>query len=351
MDADRLSPAQRRARNVAIATLVFTLFVIVWGAFVRATGSGAGCGSHWPACNGEVIPRAPSVETLIEYTHRLTSGVALLLTVALVVVARRSFAAGHPARFGAWLSLGFMLSEAAVGAALVLLEMVADNISMARAGWMAAHLINTFFLLAALGLTVHWMGDRPPIRLRGRGRLAVLAIAALTATLIIGTTGAITALGDTLFRPADSGDAITRTFADDAHPLERLRTLHPLLAVAGSLLLLQFASAVRRDAARRRIDHPGVDGRPAAKAIGLLVFAQLGVGALNIGLKAPVWMQLVHLLLADFLWLALVAACAHAFAVAPDAARASSDGVRSAAAADNRDRGEPRSPAAPTLPA
>ena len=75
----------------AWAVLGFNLLVILWGAFVRATGSGAGCGSHWPLCNGEVLPRAPALATLIEFSHRLTSGVALLLVIGLVVGAWRGF--------------------------------------------------------------------------------------------------------------------------------------------------------------------------------------------------------------------------------------------------------------------
>ena len=107
--------------------LAYNLAVILWGAYVRASGSGAGCGAHWPLCNGEVIPRAPSIATLVEYSHRLTSGLALLGVVALMVWTWRVWGRGHPARRGALLSLIFILTEAAVGAGLVLFELVADN--------------------------------------------------------------------------------------------------------------------------------------------------------------------------------------------------------------------------------
>src|SRR5436853_6203595 len=82
----------------SIGVLCVNLAVIAWGAFVRATGSGAGCGSHWPLCNGEVLPRAPSVERIIEFSHRLTSGLSLLLVVALCVWAFRVHPRGHGVR-------------------------------------------------------------------------------------------------------------------------------------------------------------------------------------------------------------------------------------------------------------
>ncbi|MBV9958983.1 MAG: COX15/CtaA family protein, partial [Acidobacteria bacterium] len=131
----------------------YNLLVIVWGAYVRASGAGAGCGSHWPLCNGEVIPHSKGIETLIELTHRLTSGLSLLLIVGLAVWAFRAFQKGHPVRRGAVLSLLFILTEALIGAVLVRRELVAGNASLSRAVVMSIHLINTFTLLAFLALT------------------------------------------------------------------------------------------------------------------------------------------------------------------------------------------------------
>src|SRR5215210_7122332 len=161
-----------RLARFAWGVLAYNIAVILWGAFVRASGSGAGCGSHWPLCNGEVLPREPRIETIIELTHRVTSGIALLLVVGLVVMAYRHRPKGHPAHRAAVLTLIFMLTEAAVGAGLVLFELVADNQSMARAMFMATHLINTFFLLGAMTLTAHFASGRAPFRLRGQGSLA-----------------------------------------------------------------------------------------------------------------------------------------------------------------------------------
>lgn len=127
----------RRFAIFSWSVLVYNLGIILWGAFVRASGSGAGCGSHWPLCNGEVIPRSPTVQTLIEFSHRLTSGVALILVVALTVAAFRAFPKRHIVRRGALFSLFFMLTEALVGAGLVLFSLVADNASIARAMFMS----------------------------------------------------------------------------------------------------------------------------------------------------------------------------------------------------------------------
>ncbi|MGH8637336.1 MAG: COX15/CtaA family protein, partial [Burkholderiales bacterium] len=92
----------------AWSVLLYTVGVIAWGAYVRATGSGAGCGAHWPLCNGVVLPRSPTIATIIELSHRVTSGIALVAVLALLVWVFRACRPGHPARTGAVLSTCFM---------------------------------------------------------------------------------------------------------------------------------------------------------------------------------------------------------------------------------------------------
>jgi heme A synthase len=272
--------------------------VILWGAYVRATGSGAGCGSHWPLCNGVVIPRDAQLETMVEFTHRLTSGLNGILVIILLVWVFRRFAKGHIARLGAALSTFFILTEGAVGAGLVLLELVADNDSQARAIWVAAHLVNTFLLLAALTLTAWWVSGGRPMRWPDYGREGWLLAIGLLALLFVGASGAITALGDTLFPSASLTEGIAQDFSATAHFLIRLRVWHPVLAILTGVYLIVISSFI-------------YNWRPAARsanfrrAIQLLVVAQLAAGALNVVLLAPVWMQLLHLLLADLLWIAL----------------------------------------------
>lgn len=293
------SPRARALALFAWSSLVFLLAVILWGAYVRATGSGAGCGAHWPLCNGEVIPRAPAVATLIELTHRVTSGLAFLGAAVLAVWTFRVHPRGHPMRRGAVWSFLFMIAEALIGAGLVLFELVAENPSMARAYAMSAHLVNTFLLLGAWTLTCGWAsGDAPP-RLRSHRGLSALFLAAALGLGLAGISGAIAALGDTLFPARTLAEALAQDISPTAHVLLRLRVLHPFLAILGgalALLAAWTARALRPSAGQRRW----------AVALTALVIVQLVVGAVNVVLLAPVWMQLVHLLLADLVWIALV---------------------------------------------
>ncbi len=294
----------------AWATLAYNLVVVAWGAFVRASGSGAGCGSHWPLCNGQVVPRGAHTATLIEFTHRITSGIALLLVVGLVVWAWRRFPRGHPARLGAGVAMGFMISEALVGAGLVLLGLVADNSSVARAVVLGIHLVNTFFLLAFIALTAWWGSGRPRASLVEGGAVAALLLIAVIGTLVVGVAGAITALGDTLFPVASLATGVRQDFSATAHFLIRLRVLHPLLAIGLGFYLLAVAGVVR-------LHRPDATTRRLASLVILLFFLQLGIGTLNVVLMAPIWMQLVHLLMADVVWLTLVLLTASALAVRP----------------------------------
>src|SRR3954471_11650429 len=149
--------------------LAYNLLVILWGTYVRASGSGAGCGSHWPLCNAEVIPPAPQVATLIEFSHRLTTGLAGLLVIGLVVWAFRAFPRGHAARLGAVLSLAFILIEGMVGALQVRLGLTADNASVGRAVVGSIHLANTFVMLAAITLTAWWASGGAALQMRNPG--------------------------------------------------------------------------------------------------------------------------------------------------------------------------------------
>ena len=317
----------------AWAVLAANLLVILWGAYVRASGSGAGCGSHWPLCNGAVVPRAPEAATIVEFTHRLTSGIALLLVLAMLVwaLARnaptaggsllRRARAGFSSRPWSWelrgaaLAMAFMISEALVGAGLVVFGLVADNASMARAVVLGIHLVNTFFLVAFVALTAWWASGAPPVRVRGQGAVGRLMIGAVAGLVVLGVTGAVTALGDTLFPSASLAEGVRQDLDPGAHFLVRLRVIHPLLAIALGLYLLVAAGVVRA----RRTDRTT---RVLASAVIALFFVQLGAGTVNLLLLAPVWMQLVHLLLADAVWIATVLLAASALRVAPAGAHA-----------------------------
>jgi len=296
---DRLTPFSR-------LVLAYNVAVILWGAVVRATGSGAGCGSHWPLCNGVVMQREPRLETIIELSHRLTSGLALVLVVALAVAAFAWRPRGHPARKAAVAGVLLMLSEAAVGAGLVLFRLVADNQSMARAMFMGTHLVNTFLLLGALTLTVWYAGGvapPPPSRDRGSRWLSWGLALGVLGLLLAGVSGAVAALGDTLWPSQSLAAALRQDLSPTAHLLIRLRLLHPVIAVAAGLWAL-FLSI-----------QPGGSTR-WGRWTGACVLLQWIAGAVNVALLAPVWMQVVHLLVADLLWIAFVLFAASALSLA-----------------------------------
>lgn len=288
-----------RLARYAWGVLIYNLGVILWGAYVRATGSGAGCGSHWPLCNGDVVPRAPQIETLIEFTHRATSGVALLAVIGLFFWARQANPKGHIVRLGATLSLAFIILEALLGAGLVLFELVADDDSSLRAFSMVAHLINTFILVAVLTLTAWWASGGPPVRLRVNRTHARLLGTALLGLLLVGATGAIAALGDTLFPAESLGQGIRDSFSLESHPLVQLRKFHPFLAIIVGL----YVVGVTRHLARS-LDSSTI--RMLSSTVALLYIIQIVAGATNIILLAPIGMQLLHLVLADLVWIAMV---------------------------------------------
>jgi heme A synthase len=301
--ADAVSiPARPRARRFALyawAVVAYNVAAVLWGALVRVTGSGAGCGNHWPLCNGTVTPLSGTAATLIEFTHRLMSGLDAVLVLALVLWAFRRFPRRHPARLGAALSGVFLIAEVLLGAALVLLQHVGRNPSVNRAYSLSGHLVNTLALLASLALTAWWASGKPAVRIGGPG--AWMAAASLLGFAILGVSGVIAALGDTLF-PAQS---LAAGFAQDLDPAAsiflRLRIFHPVIAAAVEAWLAIYAvSCFLR--------------RPAVKPLAWAVLAaggvQLVAGFVNLVLLAPGWMQIVHLLLADTLWILLVLLCA-----------------------------------------
>jgi heme a synthase len=294
-----------RLARFAWIVVAWNLVVIGWGAYVRATGSGAGCGQHWPLCNGEIVPRAPAIATLIELTHRVTSGLALLALLALVVAVWRSRPAGHPARRAAGWSMLFMLTEAGVGAGLVLFELVADNASLARALFMAVHLANTFLLVGAMTLTARWLEDGPAgmsLERRG-GRAAIVGLLTL-GVLVVSVSGAVAALGDTLFPATSLAHALEQDLSPTSHVLLRLRVIHPTLAVIVALALIVVAPRLPIDGDGTRTG--GGTGLGPGAWVALLAGVQAALGGLNVALLAPVWLQLVHLLVADLLWIAVV---------------------------------------------
>jgi heme A synthase len=310
MQTDRrtLSPFAR----FAWCLLGYDVLVVAWGAFVRATGSGAGCGRHWPMCNGEIVPRAPRIETLIELSHRVSSGIGLVATLVLAGWAVRAFPAGHRVRKGAYLTAALMCGEALIGAGLVLFELVAHDASMKRALSMTLHLTNTFFLLAALAATAWWAsGGREP-KLQGQRAVVTVAGCLIGAMLLVGASGSVTALGDTLFPARSLSEGFAQDFSPGAHLFLRLRAIHPMLAAT-------TAAAIVVGMGLLRTLRPGAAVRALSRAASALAACQVAAGVGDVLTRAPVWMQLVHLTLADAVWITLVLTTVAALAEAPAA--------------------------------
>lgn len=272
--------------------LAYTLGVILWGAFVRATGSGAGCGNHWPTCNGQVIPRPEEIATVIEFTHRITSAFLGVLIIIMVVWAFRLYAPGHVVRKAAVLSLIFVIIEGLIGAGLVIFELVGLNQSGERAIAMALHLVNTLILVGFLTLTAWWgSGGRVP-QWAGQQRINWLIGIGVVGMMLVGASGAVTALGDTLF--IHKGVPIESSPTTEF--LVQLRIWHPALAVVTGLFVVLASTAVYRM-------RPSNLTQLFARLVKVTFIIQLFAGVLNVYLMVPVWMQMVHLLLADIIWI------------------------------------------------
>ena len=288
--------------------LLYNIVVIVWGALVRASGSGDGCGAHWPLCDGQILPGLATAKMQIEFIHRTMSELDGPLIVALGAWAFRVFPRGHRVRFSAILAVGFMISEALIGAVLVKKGLVAQNTSISRAVWLSGHLVNTFLLLAWLTLTALWSSGVERLKWRGQGAIAWALGFALLGAILLGISGAVTALGDTLFPVHTTAEVIQQTLTPGAHILQRLRIVHPLIAMSVGLYLLLIAGLVGHL-------RPSPAVQKACRALVTLFVAQMGIGLLNKTLAAPIWIQLLHLLAADLLWITIVTLFASALAV------------------------------------
>jgi len=278
------------------AVVAYNTLVIVWGALVRATGSGAGCGNHWPLCNGQVIPLSPRIDTIIEFTHRCMTGVSTFLVIGLLVWTFRGTIKGQAARVSAVASMVLLLNEAFLGALLVKLGYVTGNQSIGRVVVLSIHLSNTLLLLAALTLTARFLSTGQMTRaLPVRGVNRTWAVLGLAATLIVGVSGSLAALGDTLFPASSLRLAFAQDFAPGSPWLLRLRGVHPASALIAAIFVLWLVRQGRRVGT----------GRLGALVLGLLTF-QFALGVMDVLLLAPVWMQLLHLFGADVYWVSLV---------------------------------------------
>jgi cytochrome c oxidase assembly protein subunit 15 len=287
---------------------LLALFIILWGAWVRLSGSGAGCGDHWPLCHGQVIPLSPSIKTIIELTHRLTSGIFGLTVLGQWYFSYKEYGKKHP-QF--WASMAFLIVtiiEALIGAVLVKKGLVVDNSSALRAWVIGAHLVNTLLLLGVLALCYSFLHiPMGLVRREVKTLEKYLASIGLTLFLVVGAFGAIAALGNTLFPSEDLIQGLASDFDPQAPFLIRLRVYHPMMAVMLGVLWIGLLVTWR--------EKPEL-GNLAQISLGLL-FIALGFGVINWLLMAPVWGALIHLLLGDLLWMSVCTTSIHRFFLIP----------------------------------
>jgi heme A synthase len=285
-------------KKFSLFVLIYNVFVILVGALVRATGSGAGCGSHWPSCNGEIIPTSPQLETIIEFSHRITSGLTIIFVLILFIWAFRMYEKKTKVRTAALFVLIFIIFEALIGAGLVLFELTGENSSLTRAIVIALHLVNTFLLLGSNTLLFEWIRDGEPKKILINRNARQLFILIFVLFLLLGASGAITALGDTLFPAASLSEGIEQDLSGENFLLQ-LRVYHPIIAVFIGLGLYVIYNNFLKISKNQKLN-------TYSRFLGGLFLLQLILGVINVILLAPIWMQLIHLLLADIVWIIFV---------------------------------------------
>jgi len=287
------------------AFLFLNIIVILDGALVRATNSGAGCGAFWPLCHGTVLPDLRVFNTLIEFTHRISSGLVGIGALLLALGAFYFYPKHHLIRKGSLAVLFFVFCEALVGAALVLFGLVEQNTSLTRVFVMVVHLITTFFLLASIALTASLSSgfshsfhllfiDKKNIQNKYYKRSRLYAFMCLGLLLLTGISGAITALGDTLFKPSHIAENVLNDFMAPKHILYFLRSFHPLIALIASGVLAYFVSIKFQQYKKLR---------KISFIILSFIAIQIVVGMANLLFFTPVLLQIIHLFIADILWI------------------------------------------------
>ena len=294
------SVPDRRYPVLAWAVVWVTVAVILVGSVVRATGSGAGCGDTWPRCAGSIFPLGGSTETTIEFTHRLTTAALAILLIGFVVWTLRAAPRGDPVRKALAWSAAFFVGEVIIGAVLVLFGWVDDDSSIGRVVMVPLHLVNTLFLLGAMTITAHLASGKGRPRFGENRKRDIVVIAGVGILILVAASGALNALADTLF-PADTFlEGLREEFGPAAPFLVRLRVVHPPIAISGGLAVLVL------------VRHPVFDpdrmaGRQVSIVVGLVLF-QFLIGLVNVAMATPVEIQVIHLLVADVLWVAFVLA-------------------------------------------
>jgi heme o synthase len=289
--------------------LVYNLAVVAWGVFVRASKSGDGGGAQWPLLDLDHQPMNGEIARLIEGSHRVTSSLCGVFAIILTIMAFRIFGKGHQVRLFSAVALFFTVLEGAIGAALVKFELVTTNDSVARVGVMSFHVISTMLLVSAIALAAMSSMGVGRIQLRGNGSILPIGLSSILGMFVLAVSGAVSALGHTLM-PVN--DVVAVAANPDSHWMQRLQPLHPYLSLAVGLMLLLTAGLISHL-------RPGDRVKKAMKIMVVAFGGQLAMGLANIQLGAPIWMQMVHLVLGDVVFISMIVAMA--LALTSDAPR------------------------------
>ena len=286
-------------------TLGWNLLVILWGVFLRASKSGDGCGQHWVTCQGEFIPSAPELKTVIEFSHRITSSLAGIAIIALLVwaITRWRRIKDQPSKSAMWAAAGsfiFVVIEGLLGRSLVLTGNTALNLTPERPFWMAGHLINTFILLAFLTLTAFYGSGGAKLRWNAAGKYKAAIISGVVAMFVVGITGSVAALANMIFPSGTLAEGFAADLSPTSNMLVRLRLMHPITAIAAGVVLIFIAGWLGKEAGA------GTKAKWWSSVVSLLVLGQLVFGAATLLMLAPIVMQLGHLFLVDAIWISFV---------------------------------------------
>ncbi|MFB0900591.1 MAG: COX15/CtaA family protein [Dehalococcoidia bacterium] len=286
----------------SIFVVVYTLINILIGVVVRSTGSGAGCGVSWPSCNGAIFISGSVQSELIEYIHRLSSGINLLLVILLFLIIIKFLRNNHNAVLFSALSVCFIFIEAGIGAFIVFYQWVADNSSMGRAIVVPFHLVNTFFLMFFLIATTWILFQNNRLNLNFK----ILSLSHWKKFLfgfllffLLSTSGATSALADTLFEAIDLKSELLSDISGNAHILSRIRIFHPIIAIC-TVFWITYCSKNINLIYKNKI---------MKRLYNYLIFSfiiEFCIGILNVLLLVPIFLQIVHLLIAHLVWTFMV---------------------------------------------
>ena len=274
----------------AKAGLYLSILSILAGAFVRATGSGDGCGATWPTCKGRIIPALSDTSELIEFSHRSVSGVLLIVTL-IIFAKTRKFQKNSLVRTITNYLTFFVIFEALIGAVIVIFEWVGLNSSLPRIIAVPIHLVNTFGLLGCYAILYKILDENIEeiISMFNKNFIFISSL-----FLLSGATGSIAALADVLFPSASFIEGFLADFDRTSEILTRLRILHPIVSSALSLVLYVYSVRINKKYNIR------------VKPLQTLIFVAVFLGFLNVLSNIILPLSILHLAIADFLWISYI---------------------------------------------